>query len=139
MHLRLKTLLVMVPVILSACGKKETSREDVQSDLLTSISLASEAETFVGYIAQRRSTYFFASGHLQNLRNEANRSAQDLSNLNASANLIPVLTINRDQLSRLVVQLENVQRHLGQPSALGRYQHQIHEIRMTLIQADSSL
>lgn len=140
MHLSLKMLFVMSPVVfLLGCGNKQTSREDVQSGLVKSISLASEAETFVRYIGQGCSTHYFASGHLHYLLDEVNRSAQELSDLNASPDLKKVLDVDRVQLSRLAVQIQNVQRHLQDPNVLAASEQQISEIRMTLVQAKSSL
>jgi hypothetical protein len=140
MRLNLKTLLVMTPVILLlACGKKETSRENVRSDLSKSISLASEAETFVRYIGQGRSTYYFASGHLHYLLDEVNKSTLELSNLNASPDLNNVLNVDRVQLRLLAIQIENARRHLQQPDVLAASEKNIRGIRMTLVQAKSSL
>src|SRR5690348_15812555 len=99
MRLNLKASLVMTSVIfLLGCGQQQASREDVQADLAESISLFAEAETFVTYIGQGRSTHYFASGHLHYLLEEVNRSAQELSNLNASPDLKNVLNVDRVQL-----------------------------------------
>jgi hypothetical protein len=130
----------MVPVtFFLACGKKQTSRDDVQSDLIKSISLASEAETFITYIRQGHSTYYFASGHLSSLLNEVNRSTQELSNLNASPDLSNALNVDRVQLNLLAAQIENVSRHMQQPNVLADSEQQIRKIRITLVQANSSL
>lgn len=140
MRLNLKTLLVMTPVIfLLACGKGQTSRQDVRSDLTNSISLASEAETLVRYIGQGRSTYYFAFGHLQYLLDEVNKSAQELSNLNTSPDLKKVMSIDRVQLRLLAIQIENARRHLQQPNVLAASEQKIRGIRMTLVQTKSSL
>lgn len=140
MHPSLKTLLVITPVIfVLACGKKETSREDVRSDLIESISLATEAETFVSYMEQGHATYYFASGHLHYLLDEVNRSAQELSNANASPDLRDFLNMDRAQLGLLAVQIENVRRHSRQPQVLATSEQQIREIHRTLVQAKASL
>src|SRR6185312_4667107 len=140
MRLDLKTWLVLTPVIcLLACGHKQASREDVQSDLSKSISLASEAETFVRYIGQGRSTYHFASGHLHYLLDEVNRSAQELSNLNTSPDLKNFWDVDRVQLRRLAVQIQTARLHLQQPDVLAASEQQIRDICMTLVQAKSSL
>jgi|SwirhisoilCB3_FD_contig_31_1923504_length_503_multi_1_in_0_out_0_1 hypothetical protein len=140
MRLNLKTLLVMAPLILLlACGQKQASREDVQPDLSKSISLASEAETFVRYIGQGRSTYYFASGHLHYLLDEVNRSVQELSNLDASEDLKNLLNVDRVQLRLLAVQIENARQHLQQPNVLAASVQKIRGIRKTLVQAKSSL
>ena len=140
MHLNLKTLLVITPVIfVLACGKKETSREDVRSDLIKSISLATEAEIFVRYMGQGHATYYFASGHLRYLLDEVNRSAQELSNVNASPDLRDVLDMDHAQLGLLAVQIENVRRQIQQPQVLATSEQQIREIHRTLVQAKSKL
>lgn len=140
MHLISTRWLVMVPVtLLLACGKKEASRDDVQSDLMKSISLASEAETFITYVSQGHSTYYFASGHLGSLLDEVNRSTQELSNLNASPDLASALNVDRVQLNLLAAQIENVSRHMQQSEVLAESEQQIRKIRMTMVQANSSL
>ncbi|MES2220164.1 MAG: hypothetical protein V4587_04275 [Acidobacteriota bacterium] len=136
----MKMLLVMAPVtLLLACGKQQASRDDVHSDLIKSISLASESETFVRYLRQHRSTYYFASGYLNDLLNEVNRTAKELSNLNASPDLMDALNVDRVQLSLLAVQIDNVDRHLQQADVLAASEDQIRKIRMSLVQANSSL
>jgi hypothetical protein len=138
-HLTLR-LLAIVPVILVlGCGRKEMTREDLKSDLKQSISLASEAETFVTYIGHGRSTSGFASGHLDYLSDEVKRNAQELSNVNASPDLMNLLNIDRVQLKLLAAQLENVKRHLEEPTILAASEEQIRKTRVTLVQASSSL
>src|ERR1051325_311878 len=88
------------------CGNKEESREDLQSELVQSISLASETETFIGYMRQGRATYSFASGHLQYLLNEVNRNAQELSSLKASPDLTYAVNLDRVQLNLLAAEIE---------------------------------
>ncbi|MGH9471454.1 MAG: hypothetical protein ACRD1M_01805 [Terriglobales bacterium] len=140
MHFNLKTLHVVVPVVfLLACGKQEASRDDVRSELVTSLSMAAEAETFVGYVGQGRSTYDFASGHLDYLLGEVNRSAAAVSNLKASPDLAHALNVDRVQLRLLAVQIENVRRHLRQPGVLVATERQIRDIRMKLARANASL
>jgi len=139
-RLILMRLLVMVPAsLVLACGKKETSLEDVKSDLIKSISLASEAETFVRYISQGHSTYDFASGHLNSLLKEVNRSTQEISELSASPYLANAVNADRVQLSLLAAQIENVSRNLQDPNVLDQSEQQIDKIRTTLVQANSSL
>jgi hypothetical protein len=116
-----------------------TSREEVHSDLLNSISLASEAETFLRYIGEGHSTYNFASGHLHYLLKEVNRNAQELSNMNASPDLVKVLNADRLQLNLLRAQIENALQNLQRPDVVAASEQQIRRIRMTLVQADSSL
>lgn len=138
--MNLKMFFVLTPVIcLLACGQKQTSREDVQSDLAGAISLASEAETFVRYIGQGRSTYYFASGYLHYLLNEVNRNAQELSNLNVSQDVKNVLKVDRVQLRLLAIEIENARRHLQQPNVLAASEQNIRRVRMTLVQAKPSL
>jgi hypothetical protein len=138
-HLTLR-LLAIVPVILVlGCGRKEMTREDLKSDLKQSISLASEAETFVTYIGQGRSTSDFASGHLDYLADEVKRNAQELSKANASPDLINILNVDRGQLNLLAAQIENVKRHLQEAITLAGSEEQIRKTRVTLVQASSSL
>jgi hypothetical protein len=130
----------MAPVLLFlACGKKEASQEEVKSDLIQSISLCSEADTFVRYISQGHSTYSFASGHLRYLLEEVNRNTQELSHLNAAPDLQKILDLDRVQLNLLSTQIETVSRHLGESEVPVDSERQIAKIRMTLVQANSHL
>ena len=139
MRLTLRFLL-MAPVMFSlGCGNKEASREDLQSEFIQSISLALQTETFIGYMRQGRATYSFASGHLQYLLNEVNRNAQELSSLKASPDLSYAVNLDRLQLNLLAAEIEKASRSLREPNVLAASEQQIRRIRMTLIQANSSL
>ena len=140
LHLSSARLLVIAPLgFFLACGSKQASREDVRSDLTKSISMASEAEAFIGYVSQGQSTYDFASGHLRYLSDEVKQSAEEVSNRNAPPDLEKALNLDRLQLNLLSAQLENASHHLQQPDILAASERQIRAIRMTLVQANSSL
>jgi hypothetical protein len=133
-------LLGIAPIVLLlSCGKKEVSLEDVHADLIQSISLASESETFVRYIAEGHSTSHFASGHLRYLSDEVKRHTQEPLNPKDSPELINVLNVDRVQLNLLTGQIENARRHLQEPTALAAAEEQIRKIRVTLVQTNSSL
>ena len=132
-------LMIVSLGFLLACGSKQASREDVRSDLTKSISMASEAEAFIGYVSQGRSTYDFASGHLRYLSDEVKQSTEEVSNRNAPPDFLKTLNLARLQLNLLSAQLENASHHLQQPDVLAASERQIRAIRMTLVQANSSL
>jgi hypothetical protein len=138
-HLTLRLLGITPILLVLGCGRKEMTREDLKSDLKQSISLASEAETFVTYIGHGRSTSGFASGHLDYLSDEVKRNAQELSKANASPDLINVLNVDRVQLNLLAAQIGNVKRHLQEAITLAGSEEQIRKTRVALIQASSSL
>ena len=52
-----------------------SSREELHSDFLAAISLASETELFIDQLQEGRGTLTFAEGHLAYLHKEAVRSA----------------------------------------------------------------
>lgn len=131
---------VALPVfLLMGCGSRQASRSDVQSDLRQSASLACETEMFVEYLSQGRSTYYFALGHLQNLRDEVNRSVEELSGVKASPPLMKALDFDAGQLRLLQEQIDDVRRNVGQPGGLDNYMERIRGIRIALQQANSSL
>jgi hypothetical protein len=138
-HLTLRLLAIAPVILVLGCGRKEMTRGDLKSDLKQSISLASEAETFVTYIGQGRSTSDFAFGHLDYLSDEVKRNAQELSKANASPDLINVLNVDRVQLNLLAAQIGNVKRHLQEAITLAGSEEQIRKTRVALIQASSSL
>lgn len=132
--------LAMVPVAcLLACGGSKASVEDVRSTLAKSVSLASETEIFVEYSGQGRSTLNFAQGHLHNLRNEVDRTVQEISDLHSDPRLMKVLNVDRDQLRSLGVEIDLASRNIEQPGALESSAKRIREIRAVLLQTSSSL
>lgn len=124
---------------LVGCQGRNASREDVQSALKESVSLASEAEIFVDYLGQRRSTSRFAAGHLKYLHDEINRRSQEISNLRPDPDLVKPLNVERVQLRLLAVQIDQVSRNLEQPSVLKWPAKEIHEIRSVLLRTSDSL
>jgi hypothetical protein len=130
----------MVPVTcLLACGGSTASVEDVQSELAKSVSLASEAEMFVEYLGQGRSTAYFAEGHLHYLRDEVNRTTQEISDLHSDPGLMKVLNIDRAQLRLLEGEIDAASQNVGQSRALYLSAKRIREIRILLQQTSSSL
>jgi hypothetical protein len=109
---------VVLAACLVGCGGTKTSREDVQSAVSKSLSLASEAETFVEYLAQGRPTRAFAAGHLSYMQEEVNRTLQDISHLHPDVGLMKSLNVETVQLRSLSEQLHQVSQHMEQPNAL---------------------
>ena len=135
-----RTLLATIPVVLLlACGNKQASRDEVQSALRKSSSLAYETEIFVQYISQGRSTRYFALGHLQHLRDEVNRANRDISNLSAPPTLMNALNVDRVQLEALGELIDDSCRTPGQSSALDASLKRIRDIRIALQRASSSI
>jgi hypothetical protein len=130
---------IMLAACLVGCGGTKTSREDVQSAVSKSLSLASEAETFVEYLAQGRPTRAFAAGHLSYMQEEVNRTLQDISHLHPDVGLMKSLNVETVQLRSLSEQLHQVSQHMEQPNALDESAKRIREICSILQKTNSSL
>lgn len=109
------------------------------SALKKSISLASEAEAFINYLAQGRSTLNFANGYLRYLRTEVNRDSQELSALNADPPLKSVISEDRVQLESLQAEITNIQPDPKQTTTLSPSAKRIRQIRVNLERLSSSL
>lgn len=126
-------------MFLVACGGHKASRDDVYSALKKSISLASEAEAFINYLAQGRSTLNFANGYLRYLRTEVNRDSQELSALNADPPLKSVISEDRVQLESLQAEIATIQPDPKQTTTLSPSAKRIRQIRVNLERLSSSL
>jgi hypothetical protein len=66
-------------VLLTSCATpRRISHEELQSDLTSGISLASEARLYLQYSADSRTLQFFTKGHFHYLAEEANRTEKEL-------------------------------------------------------------
>ena len=78
-HVRKCILILFVGLALVSCSRpKIISRDELRSDLLAAISLASETELFINQLQEGRATPEFAAGHLEYLRKDASRFANEL-------------------------------------------------------------
>jgi hypothetical protein len=133
--------LAIVPLTCTlACGRHEASAKDVRSVLAESASLASESETFIEYVGQRRSTQKFARGHLQYLLIEIEQTYQEASRLHSIPSLMNALEVDRAQLRLLEFELNNVSSDLKRDStAQNASAKRIQGIRITLQKMKSCL
>jgi hypothetical protein len=115
------------------------SRDDLRSNLVSSISLAAEAGTFLEYALANRSTWAFAAGHLAYLAGQSGRISQELQQSAPTAALEPVLIQSRTQVNALSSELSIAQQALADPQKLSASHDRIMKIRTALQQAESSL
>jgi hypothetical protein len=69
---------MMILLSLSCSRPKTMTADDLRSDILSAISLASETQMFIQQMQNDRGTWPFDVGHLDYLRDEAIRSAKEL-------------------------------------------------------------
>jgi len=105
----IKAFFLLSAIALASCaGRKTLSSEELHSDVVSAISLASETDAFAGQIEQRRLTREFQSGHAAYLRDEAERQAKELRKSAPQANQAQTVHSCIEQLDLLARDLSRI-------------------------------
>jgi hypothetical protein len=123
----------------SCSTPKTISRNDLRSNLLTAISLASETELFIGQLQRGRIAPVFAEGHLAYLGKEVSRLADELCQARADEATAAALETLRSQLDSLGSTLSDLKEKSGDRERLSVGRQQTVGIRMMLAQAKDEL
>jgi hypothetical protein len=139
--LRNPLLIVFIGLTLVSCSSPKTiSRDDMRSDLLAAISLASETDVFVSQLQESRVTPAFAEGHLNYLFKEATRSAKELRQAYPTDDRVAGALENcRGQLNSLATLLADLQEKIGDKERLTAGRRQTARISMILENAKDEL
>jgi hypothetical protein len=113
--------------------------DDLRSNLLSSVSFAAEAETFIDHVNDNKSTSAFAQAHAEYLAGEVGRIAQSLQESAPGPQAATTLQTTRTQLDRLRTELNLVRSNIGNKEALAVRKAHIEAIRRSLAKASSSL
>jgi hypothetical protein len=133
-------LILFVALALVSCsGPKTISRDQLRSDLLAALSLASETELFIGQLQEGRVTTSFAKGHLEYLRKEALRNADQLGQVRADGRMAGQLEKGRAQLDFLVTLLADLKDKSADEETLSAGKEQAEKIRLILEHAKDEL
>jgi hypothetical protein len=135
-----KAIVPFTIVLLLACcsHQQRLSSDDLHSQLTSTASLASEAELFIEYIQQNRSTRAYAQGHTEDLTAEVKRSAEELRDASVSPELEPDLELCRTQLELLANALSDLRSGFAKPDALSASKEKVRKIKDALHNAGSS-
>jgi hypothetical protein len=125
--------------LVSCFRSKTISRDELRSDLLAAISLASETELFIDKLQQGRATPAFAKGHLAYVYNEASRSSDDLRQARASERMVDALESGLAQLDSLTTMLAGLQGKTGDKESLSAARQEAARIRMVLTRTKDEL
>jgi hypothetical protein len=125
---------------LTSCSHpKPLSRDELQSKLRSAASVAAEANTFVTYVRQQRATDQYASGHLEYLLSEFNRTAKELHQALPTSDAGPQFAEGVKHVDALAEELTKLQSRIENRDELAREQDQIAAINKRLQQVISSL
>jgi hypothetical protein len=120
----------------SACsGAKTIDRDRARSEIRSALSLASETETFLEFVLQRRVMRHYAEAHTAYLQEEVERSAKDLDQAVADPATAADVGLCRSGLHRLLEELSAIHAALDEPGRLIADRDKISQIRAGLEKA----
>jgi hypothetical protein len=127
---RITMLIVLVP---GAWSEKLTT-EELRSDLLSAISLASETGMFIDQIESGRLLPQFRSGHAEYLRHQAERQAAELQESPTDSKEMKIVSLCREQLEFLANLLTSIEEEKDNRN-LPAFRQQVEGMRKSLIAA----
>jgi hypothetical protein len=140
------TKLANAPILLTAllllvsCSRQKTiSADELRSDLTEAISVAAEAEAFLDYVAQGRSTENYANGHIRYLVEEAYRTAKQLQQAAPEVSTEKSLPESRKEVGSLAHELATVRAAMEYSEPFGDSRQNISNIRAALEQVKAGL
>jgi hypothetical protein len=95
----------VIVALVSCAQAKNITKEDLHSDLLSAISLASETELFIDQIENNRLRPQFRAGHADYLREQAQQQARELRKSTADSGGARIAAFCADQLESLAREL----------------------------------
>jgi Mg2+ and Co2+ transporter CorA len=126
-------LILSLSLTLVSCSRPRTIyAEELRSDLLAAISLASETELFIHQLQEGRATASFAEGHMAYLGKEARESADELHQKHADNAMAGALENCRAQLVSLAALINNLEDKSRDKKSLSAGAEQAANIRMSL-------
>lgn len=127
-------------ILLSGCSRQKIiGADDLRSQLTAAISVASEAETFLDYVTQHRSTTNFAAGHIAYLWQTAVDAAKDLHQSTPTYSIEYQFTQGRQQLEALASQLAALQRDVANGQTSATRKDRFEDLRHSLEQIKAGL
>jgi len=134
------SLVLTGSLLFAACSRQKTvTREDLRSDLVSSVSFAAEAETFIDHVRDGKSTSAFAQGHVEYIAKEVGRMAQELQESVPEPRTAGASQTARTQIDRLRTELNLLAANIDDKDAIAVSKDRIETIRKSLAEAVSSL
>lgn len=133
---------VTIAIAFMLCGcsrQKIIDADELRSDLTAAISLASETQTFVRYVGEKRATFNFAEGHLAYLVQTARQAAQELDQSTPVHSIVRQFDEARKQLDALAAQAGTLRAELAARHAAPASTRDLSRIQDRLMQIKSSL
>jgi hypothetical protein len=127
----------MVPA--SCLHRSAISREELRSIVRSSISLASETEMSLDYLAEGRSTRSFANGHFRYLAKQVEQNVRKLSEPRLSPGIEQDFRDSQEKVKALASELATISSQSTDTTAIRAAKQHITEIRRSLIKTSSSL
>lgn len=127
-------------LVLVGCSRQKTiDADELRSDLSAAISLASETETFIDYVAQHRATGNYATGQIAYLAETARQDAKELHEAVPAPSIAEKFPVCRQQLDALAYQLASLRFELVRHPAGPANTQQLIQLRRALEQSRASL
>ena len=134
-----QALLFTTLLLLISCSNEKTRTQDeARSDLIASLSFASEAELLIDEMQQSRVTEHYADGHLDYLIGEIERLAKQIDESSPEAGAQGLEHL-RTELQDLTKELITARLNVDNPAGLAGPRAKVDEIRRSLQRAQSSL
>jgi hypothetical protein len=129
--------LFMVPA--SCSHRSGISHEELRSIVRSSISLASETEMALDYLAEGRSTRSFANGHFRYIAKQVEQNVRKLSESRPSPGIEQDFQDSQEEVKALASELAAIFSESTGASKIGAAKQHITEIRRSLIKTSASL
>ena len=120
------------------CSKRPIKAEELQSNVISGISLAQETEMFIDYVREGRSTSAFAKGHIKYLEDTAEDESKELRDKAAETKDQAKLQSCRASFDSLTRELESLGKQRGGDAELVAAKGRIAEIRKELQEAEKT-
>jgi hypothetical protein len=135
---RIALLLVLFAVLLSCARQRRITRDELSSDLISAISVASATEMSIDFVSRGQATRNFAVGHFTYLSNQLKDAAKELDSSIPEAGLERKLRSSRAQMDALSSELNAVVHEIGRPEALSASKKRVDAIRKSLEEENAS-
>ena len=124
----------------TSCSHRSViSHEELCSIVRSSISLATETEMSLDYLAEGRSTRSFVNGHFRYIAKQVEQNVRKLSESRPSPGIEQDFQDSQKEVKALASELSTISSQSTDASTIGAAKQHIREIRRSLIKTSASL